>query len=112
MRRRFWKKVKTKMKIFTGQVVSTKMQKTATVAVDRVIVHPIYKKRFKQTKKYQTHNELGAGVGQKVKFVASKLYSKTKRWKIIEILGYKSNKLEDSKKQARQNVTRKAAKKG
>ena len=36
------------MKIFTGQVISTKMSKTATVAVERIVVHPMYKKRLKR----------------------------------------------------------------
>lgn len=78
------------MKIFTGQVVSNKMQKTTTVVVSRVVVHPVYKKRFTQTKKYQVHDELGTKVNQKVKFVACKPFSKTKKWKIIEIVGPKS----------------------
>ena len=72
------------MKIFTGKVVSKKMEKTATVAVERVFVHPVYKKRTKRIKKYQVHDELGVGiVGSLVKFTASRPYSKTKRWKII-----------------------------
>lgn len=86
------------MKIFTGEIISAKMQKTATVVVSRVIVHPIYKKRFKQTKKYQVHNELNAEVGQKVKFVASMPYSKTKKWKIIEVVNSIDKKVKTTKK--------------
>lgn len=74
------------MKIFTGKVISTKNQKTAVAVVERVIVHPVYKKRFKRTKKFQIHDELGALVGQTVKFVASRPYSKTKKWKVVEII--------------------------
>ncbi len=74
------------MKIFTGKVVSTKMDKTATVEVTRVVVHPIYKKRFKRAKKYQVHNELKVKIGDAVRFVASRPYSKLKKWKIIEIV--------------------------
>lgn len=73
------------MKIITGKVVSTKMQKTATVLVERMVIHPLYKKRYKRSKTYQVHDEFGVKVGQKVNFVASKPYSKTKKWKIIEI---------------------------
>lgn len=80
------------MKIFTGKVISKKMQKTATVAVERIVVHPLYKKRLKRTKKYQVHDELGVEVGQTVKFVASKPYSKLKKWKIIEVLQTGSDK--------------------
>lgn len=75
------------MKIFTGKVVSTKMEKTATVAVDRVVVHPVYKKRFKRTKKYHVHDEIGVKVGDAVHFVTSKPFSKLKKWKITEVIG-------------------------
>ena len=71
------------MKVFTGQVVSTKMEKTATVAVERVYVHSVYKKRIKRVKRYHVHDALGVEVGQIVNFVASKPYSKTKKWRII-----------------------------
>lgn len=74
------------MKIFTGKVKHTKMAKTATVAVERVVAHPIYKKRYKKIKKYHVHDELGVKVGQEVKFTASRPYSKLKRWKVIEIV--------------------------
>ena len=74
------------MKIFTGRVISKKMQKTATIAVERVMSHPVYKKRIKRTKKYQVHDELGCEVGQVVRFVASKPFSKTKKWKVIEVV--------------------------
>ena len=74
------------MKIFTGKVLSTKMARTATVAVESVVVHPIYKKRFKRTKKYQVHDDIGTKTGEIVKFMASKPVSKLKKWKIIEIV--------------------------
>ena len=56
------------------------------MAVETVFVHPTYKKRIKKMKKFQTHDELGANVGQTVRFVASRPYSKTKKWKVIEIV--------------------------
>lgn len=80
------------MKIFTGKVISKKMDKTATVAVESVKLHPIYKKRLKRAKKYQVHDELGTKVGQTVSFAASKPYSKTKKWKIVEIIDKKNGK--------------------
>lgn len=80
------------MKIFSGKVISTKMAKTATVAVGRIVVHPIYKKRSKIVTKYHVGNELGAKVGQMVKFVATKPISKTKKWAIIEIVTKKGKK--------------------
>lgn len=74
------------MKIFTGKVTALKMAKTATVAVERVVIHPLYKKRFKRDTKYQVHDELGVKVGDLVKFVASKPYSKVKKWKITKVV--------------------------
>lgn len=77
------------MKIFIGKVIATKNAKTATVSVERVVVHPLYKKRFKRDTKFQVHDELGVKVGDTVKFVASKPYSKTKKWKITEVVDAK-----------------------
>ena len=74
------------MKIFTGKVIATKNAKTATVAVERFMVHPIYKKRFKRETKYQVHDELGVKVGDTVKFQDSKPYSKLKKWKIVKVV--------------------------
>lgn len=77
------------MKIFTGRVVSKKMEKTATVAVSNVWVHPVYKKRIRRIKKYHVHDELGTKEGQLVTFIATKPVSKTKKWKVTEIVGAK-----------------------
>ncbi|KKU09332.1 MAG: 30S ribosomal protein S17 [Candidatus Woesebacteria bacterium GW2011_GWB1_45_5] len=74
------------MKIFTGKVIGTKTAKTATVAVERVVIHPLYKKRFKRDRKYQVHDETGVAVGDTVKFVATRPYSKMKKWKITEVV--------------------------
>ena len=62
------------------------MVKTATVRVDRVVGHPLYKKRIKHSKKYHVHDEVGAKVGDTVKFAASKPISKIKKWAILEIV--------------------------
>jgi small subunit ribosomal protein S17 len=78
------------MKVLTGKVISKKMEKTATVAVSRIIVHPVYKKRIKRIKKYHVHDEVGSKVGQVVNFVPTRPISKTKKWKIVGIVG--SNK--------------------
>ena len=74
------------MKIFTGKVIATKTAKTATVAVERMTIHPLYKKRLKRIRKYQVHDEAGVKVGDQVKFAGSRPYSKTKKWKIIEVI--------------------------
>lgn len=72
------------MKIFTGKVVAIKNLKTATIAVTRVKVHPLYKKRFRRERKYQVHDETGVKLGETVKFIASKPYSKTKKWRVLK----------------------------
>ena len=74
------------MKTFVGKVVAKKMLKTATVAVERVVTHPIYGKRFKRIKKYHVHDEMGTQVGDTVWFVPSRPYSHLKKWKIVRIL--------------------------
>ncbi len=86
------------MKIFKGKVVSTKMAKTATVVVERILVHPIYKKRFKRVRKFQVHDELGVKIGDKVSFVTTRPVSKLKKWKIIEVLGEKKAKTKEKAK--------------
>ena len=77
------------MKIFTGKVTGLKMAKTAVVSVERVVVHPLYKKRFRRDKKYQVHDEFETKLGDVVKFTACKPYSKTKKWKVLEVVGDK-----------------------
>jgi small subunit ribosomal protein S17 len=77
------------MRIFTGRVVGLTQQKTATVAVERIKVDPVYKKRFKRSSKYHVHDELGVKIGDVVRFVPSRPFSKTKNWKILEVVGAK-----------------------
>ena len=74
------------MKKLIGQVTSTKMDKTATVEVVRFKTHPIYKKRLKVKKKFHAHDELGVKVGHHVVLVETKPMSKTKKWKILEVI--------------------------
>lgn len=85
------------MKAFTGKVISTKMAKTATVTVETVVVHSLYKKRLKRAKKYHVHDTLGVKVGDVVRFAVSKPYSKLKKWEITEILTAKKGKLGSKK---------------
>lgn len=72
------------MKILKGKVIARKMAKTATVEVERFMSHPVYKKRFKRVKKYQVHDEGDkTKVGDTVQFVASKPFSKLKKWTLL-----------------------------
>ena len=74
-------------KVREGVVVSTKMQKTVTVKVERTIRHPEFDKVVKRAKKYYAHNEnLDLQVGQKVRIVETRPLSKLKRWRVLEIL--------------------------
>ena len=89
------------MKTFTGKVIAKKMLKTATVAVERVVTHPIYGKKFKRIKKYHVHDEMRTQVGDIVWFVPSRPYSHLKKWKIVKILvrdgGVKKDSLKEKK---------------
>lgn len=74
------------MKTLTGTIKSTKMQKTAVVEVESTRQHPLYRKRFKVTKRYLAHNELEATDGDKVTMTESRPLSKLKRWTITKII--------------------------
>ncbi len=70
-----------------GVVVSNKMDKTVVVAVERLVKHPLYKKYIKRTKKFKAHDERNeCQVGDKVKIMEARPLSKTKRWRVVEIL--------------------------
>lgn len=74
------------MKKFIGKVISTKMNKTATIEVVNFKIHPIYKKRLKIKKKFHAHDDLGVKVNDKVVIVETRPISRTKKWKIIEVV--------------------------
>ena len=73
-------------KIFTGTVVSTKMNKTISVAVEYVKSHPLYSKKMKQTKKFLVHNEKEVSEGDRVTIIESKPYSKNVKFEVKEII--------------------------
>jgi len=71
----------------TGRVVSNRMNKTITVAVDRQIKHPIYGKYITKTTKYMAHDEENtANEGDKVQIMSTRPLSKRKTWRLIEVL--------------------------
>ena len=74
------------MKQIIGTVVSTKMAKTAVVLVERFKTHPVYKKRIKVKKLYHVHDEVGVKKGDRVKIGQCRPISKTKKWKILEVI--------------------------
>lgn len=70
-----------------GTVVSDKMDKTIIVAIDRIVKHPVYKKYVKRRTKCVVHDEKNTcRVGDKVAIVETRPLSKTKRWRLGEIL--------------------------
>ena len=70
-----------------GVVVSDKANKTITVKIETYKKDPIYKKRIKYSKKYTAHDEENiAKVGDKVRLVATRPLSKTKRYELAEVI--------------------------
>ena len=70
-----------------GIVVSDKMDKTVVVAVERLVKHPLYKKYIKRTKKFKAHDERNeCRIGDTVRIMETRPLSKTKRWRVVEIL--------------------------
>jgi len=72
------------MKVFSGKVIGTKMDKTVVVEVEKFISHPVYKKRYKRTKNYKVHSQEDLKIGDIVRFAAGKPTSKTKKWRILK----------------------------
>ena len=71
-------------RVLQGVVVSDKMDKTVVVNVERRIMHPIYKKFIRRTKKYAAHDESNAAkVGDVVKIRECRPISKRKRWEVV-----------------------------
>lgn len=70
-----------------GRVVSNKMDKTAVVAVEETVTHRLYHRYMKKTKKFHAHDEENqCNVGDTVEIVSSRPLSKTKRWRVREIV--------------------------
>ncbi len=70
-----------------GKVVSNKMQKSITVAMDRKVKHPIYGKFMNKTTKFMAHDEKNeAGIGDTVRIMETRPLSKNKRWRLVEII--------------------------
>ena len=71
----------------TGLVTSNKMAKTITVMVERKVKHPIYGKFVKKSSKFHAHDEKNeCNIGDLVKIAETKPLSKTKRWRLVEVV--------------------------
>lgn len=73
-------------KILKGKVVSTKMEKTIVVSVERVTMHPVYKKVVRKQTKFKARDEVGVNEGDIVEIEESKPYSKSVFWKVTKVL--------------------------
>src|SRR5689334_13609600 len=69
-----------------GRVVSNKMEKTVVVAVDRLVRHRLYKKIMRRTSKFMAHDEMSCNVGDVVRIVETRPLSKSKRWRVVQII--------------------------
>ena len=74
-------------KIISGKVVSSRMEKTAVVQVQRRFAHPVFKKIVSKRVKYKVHDETNdLNVGDIVRIVETRPISKDKRWRLLEVL--------------------------
>lgn len=78
---------RARKKVYTGQVVSDKMDKTIVVAVTKRALHTLYKKYVKQTKKVKAHDPNNeAHTGDTVRVIECRPVSKDKTWRLMEII--------------------------
>ena len=72
-------------RVLTGRVTSDKMDKTVTVSVERQVMHPLYKKFIRRSKKYAAHDEENlCKIGDTVRIEECRPISKRKTWMVIE----------------------------
>lgn len=77
----------TKARTATGKVVSDKMDKTITVLVERTEKHPLYGKFVRRSTKLHAHDENNeCQIGDTVKVVETRPYSKSKTWKLVQVV--------------------------
>jgi small subunit ribosomal protein S17 len=70
-----------------GTVSSNKMDKTIVVSVERKVKHPLYGKFVKKSTKFHAHDEKNeCSIGDTVKIMESRPLSKTKRWRLVEVV--------------------------
>lgn len=73
-------------KVREGIIISNKMDKTATVLIERLVEHPVYHRVIKKSKKVLAHDENNeCQIGDQVRIIETRPLSKRKRWRVIEI---------------------------
>jgi small subunit ribosomal protein S17 len=76
-----------KRRVWFGNVVSHKMNKTAVVAVERFVAHPFYQKVMRRVTTLKVHDETNqCKVGDRVKMIETRPISKTKHWRIVQVM--------------------------
>lgn len=89
-------------RVLQGTVVSDKGDKTITVKVERRIMHPIYKKYIRTSKKYAAHDEKNAHkVGDVVSIIECAPISKRKRWTLVDAVAAATPEKKPAKKAAK-----------
>jgi small subunit ribosomal protein S17 len=74
-------------KVYSGKVVSDKMEKTVVVAVTRTFQHPLYKKTVRKITKFKAHDEANkCKAGDTVQIIECRPLSRDKRWEVIKIM--------------------------
>lgn len=80
-----------------GTVISDKMDKTIIVRVDMASMHPVYNKLVRTSTKFKAHDEKdAAGMGDTVKIEETRPLSKTKRWRLVEIVKKAEEQVEET----------------
>ena len=77
---------RSRRKVRTGVVVSDKMDKTVVVELTRRFAHPLYGKRITRTRSVKAHDTHEAKMGDTVRIMETRPLSKTKRWRVVEII--------------------------
>jgi len=78
---------RSQRKVRVGVVVSDKMQKSVVVRIDRPVLHAKYGRTLRRSERFVAHDEKGAcGMGDTVRIMETRPLSKTKRWRVIEVL--------------------------
>jgi small subunit ribosomal protein S17 len=76
-----------KRREWVGRVVSNKMNKTVVVAVERSVIHPMYRKILRRVTKLRAHDEQNAcRIGDRVRMIETRPISKNKHWRVVEVL--------------------------
>ncbi len=78
---------RNRRKVRIGNIVSDKMDKTVTVAVEDFVRHPLYGKAVKRMKKFKAHDENNeCNIGDRVRIMETRPISKDKRWRLVNIV--------------------------